>query len=150
MHDVGVQYLRDVVLPCFPDIGEGNPIAIVCDGHSSHLTLPLIEFCRAHHIHVLLPVPHTTHLTQGEDVSNFSQFKPEFRRQKAELLATKFARGTFGFGPKDLMALVTPARNVAFGKEVNKLGWARTGLHPFTRCVYHKRVAEGAASAQTL
>ena len=105
VHDVGVQYLRDVVLPCFPDIGEGNPITIVCDGHRSHLTLTIIEFCRAHHIHVLLRVPHTTHLTQGEDVSNFSQFKPEFRRQKAELLATKFARGTFGFGPDDLMAV---------------------------------------------
>ena len=56
VHDVGVQYLRDVMLPCFPDISESNPIAIVCDGHGSHLTLPLIEFCRAHHIHVLLRV----------------------------------------------------------------------------------------------
>ena len=92
VHDVGVQYLRDVVLPCFPDIAADNPIAIVCDGHGSHLTLPLIEFCRAnhiHHIHVILCVPHTTHLTQGEDVTNFARFKPEFRRQKSELLGTK-------------------------------------------------------------
>ena len=48
------------------------------------------------------------------------------------------------------MALVTPAWNLAFSKEVNKVGWARTGLHPFTWCVYHKLLAEEAASAQTL
>jgi len=150
VNDVGVQYLRDVVLPCFPDVAEDNPLAIVCDGHGSHLTLPLIEFCRAHHIHVLLRVPHTTHLTQGEDVSNFARFKPEFRRQKAELLVQKFARGAFGFGPEDLMALITPAWNVAFSKDVNKVGWERTGLHPFTRCVYHRLRAQEAAATQTL
>jgi len=138
------------VLPCFPDVGEDNPVAIVCDGHGSHLTLPLIEFCRAHHIHVLLRVPHTTHLTQGEDVSNFARFKPEFRRQKSAMLVKKFARGIFGFGPEDLMELVTPAWNVAFSREVNKIGWERTGLHPFTRCVYHKLLAQEAAATQAL
>ena len=95
MHDVGVQYLRDVVLQCSPDILVRNPIAV--DGHGSHLLLPLIEFCRAQHIHVRLRVPRTTHLTQGDDVSNILRFKPEFRQHKAELLVTKFARGMFGF-----------------------------------------------------
>lgn len=30
-----------------------QPIAILCDGHDGHLTLPLIEFCGTHHIYVL-------------------------------------------------------------------------------------------------
>jgi len=150
LDDVGVAYLRDVILPCFGDVSAENPLAIVCDGHGSHLTLPLIEFCRAHHIHVILPVPQTTHLTQGEDVSNFARFKPELRRQKTELLVQKFARGTFGFGPEDFMAVVTPAWNLAFSREVNNIGWSRTGLNPFNRCVFHKLKEHEAASERAL
>lgn len=43
MHDVGVLYLHEVVLPCFPDIAADNPIVIVHYGHFSHRTLPLLS-----------------------------------------------------------------------------------------------------------
>jgi len=70
-------------------------------------------------------------------MSNFAWFKAEFRRQKSELLVKKFACGVFGLGPEDLMELITPEWNVAFSKKVNKVGWERTGSHPFTWGVTH-------------
>jgi hypothetical protein len=70
--DVGVQYIRDVVLPAFPDTCEEFPLVGICDGHGSHLTLALLDFCRDNHVRIVLRVPHCSHLIQGEDVRNFS------------------------------------------------------------------------------
>eukprot|EP00965_Chrysotila_dentata_P237189 6201739-Pleurochrysis_carterae.AAC.3 len=44
-------------------------------GHGSHLTRDLIEFCCADHTPIILRVPHTSHLMQGEHLANFKHFK---------------------------------------------------------------------------
>eukprot|EP00965_Chrysotila_dentata_P120645 3989674-Pleurochrysis_carterae.AAC.2 len=64
--DMGVQYVRDVVLPCFPQLTPEKPLVIICDGHGSHLMLALVDFCRANNITTILLVPHMSHLTQGK------------------------------------------------------------------------------------
>lgn len=43
-----------------------------------------MEYCRGSHTHIVVRVPHTTHLIQGEDVCNFKIFKPELASQRPE------------------------------------------------------------------
>lgn len=135
---VGVQYLSHVIVPLFPDLSEDNPVVLICDGHGSHLTLDLLEYCRAHHVHVVLRVPHTTHLTQGEDVRNFKIFKPAVRTQKNEALQENISRGVFRLLNKDFMRVVEPAWRKAFSTENNLKGWRETGISPFNQCVLHQ------------
>eukprot|EP00965_Chrysotila_dentata_P052188 1731513-Pleurochrysis_carterae.AAC.1 len=84
--DMGVQYIRDLVLPCFPHLTPEKPLVIICYGHGSHLTLALVDFCRANNITIVLRVPHTWPLTQGEDRQNFKILKALVRRNRHECL----------------------------------------------------------------
>ena len=147
--DVAVQYMRDVIVPAFAP-SEADPIVIICDGHGSHLTLQLLEYCRAHHVHILLRVPHTSHRTQGEDVSAFAKFKPELRRQRIRVLTSNVERhGFYGLKSTDFMKCVAPAWNYAFQTVSNMKGWAVTGIYPFTRQVYYE-LKESEACATTV
>ena len=99
-------------------------------------------------MHILLRVPHTSHRTQGEDVSSFARFKPELRRQKTKMLTRNVQQhGFYGLRSTDFMKVVTPAWNHAFSKVHNLSGWADTGISPFTRKVYFDlRESEACAS----
>jgi len=133
--DYGVMYLRDVVAPCFPNRSEEEKVVVICDGHGSHLTLGLIEWCRENHFSVLLRVPHTSHLTQGEDVVMFRSFKRMLRLEKANKLTQNVANGVMKLRSQDLMACVTPAWEASFACENILKAFKATGIIPFTRCV---------------
>ena len=147
--EIGVHYVRDVLLPALTPT-EADPIVIICDGHGSHLTLPLLEFCREHFVHILLRVPHTSHRTQGEDVSAFTLFKPELRRQKTRVLCENVERhGFYGIRSTDFMRVVAPAWNFGFRREANLKGWSATGIYPFSRMVFYElKEAEACASTR--
>lgn len=52
-----------------------NPILLIVDSHSSHLSLEAILFCRERGIHMLTLPPHTSHKTQPLDLTVFQPFK---------------------------------------------------------------------------
>lgn len=135
---IGVQYLSNIIAPLFPDLTADKPIVLICDGHGSHLTLELLEYCRAHHIVIVLRVPHTTHLTQGEDVRNFRKFKSLLRKSKHHQLGMNFARGIYNLRNSDFMRVIEQPWLCAFSKEENLKGWSECGLSPFNRRVYHE------------
>ncbi|KAK3239236.1 hypothetical protein CYMTET_50820 [Cymbomonas tetramitiformis] len=88
--DLGVHYMRTNVAVMFPDLSPEKPVVVVCDGHGSHLTLELLDYCREVGIVVVLRPPHTSsNISQGEDVRNFALFKPAFRVAKALRLMDK-------------------------------------------------------------
>jgi len=51
-----------------PKTRSGRDRLLIIDGHSSHLTVELIEFCFDHSIHILCFPRHSTHLLQLLDV----------------------------------------------------------------------------------
>ena len=55
---------------------------VVCDGHGSHTTLELIDFCIEHHLILVMRPSHCTHVLQGEDVVNFKNIKADFMKEK--------------------------------------------------------------------
>ncbi len=121
-----------------------HPLVLICDGHGSHISLPALDLCREHGIHVVLRPPHTSHILQLEDVANFREFKPLLRVQVASQLTRKALAQvresdempSAVLGNEDLMACVREPWMTAFRKAKCVTGWAMTGLYPFTRRVY--------------
>ena len=80
--DLGIRYTRGCIEPCLPDLSPEHPAVLIMDGHGSHFTLDLLEYCRGIGLHVVLRPPHTTHVLQGEDVAHFGVFKPLYQQRK--------------------------------------------------------------------
>eukprot|EP00961_Rhodomonas_salina_P250951 3392494-Rhodomonas_salina.1 len=49
------------LLTCSPE----DPVVLIVDGHGSHFTVEVLEFCIEHGIHIVLRPPHTSHRSQG-------------------------------------------------------------------------------------
>lgn len=58
-----------------------SPILMVLDGHSSHKTLDVINFCRDNHIYLISTPPHTTHKLQPLDRSFMKPFKNAYNER---------------------------------------------------------------------
>ncbi|KAJ8935021.1 hypothetical protein NQ314_013046 [Rhamnusium bicolor] len=56
-----------------------RPILLFIDGHKSHMTLPLSEFCERNGIILYALPPNTTHILQPADVSVFKPLKSEWK-----------------------------------------------------------------------
>lgn len=56
-----------------------RPVILFIDGHRSHMTLPLSQFCEENSIILYALPPNTTHMLQPADVSVFRPLKQEWR-----------------------------------------------------------------------
>lgn len=54
-------------------------IIVYMDGHSSHATLSLSDFCLEHEIELISLYPNSTHITQPMDVSLFHSLKSSWK-----------------------------------------------------------------------
>ncbi len=67
-----------------------NPVVVICDGHGSHISLPVLDFCCENSIHLVLRLQHTLHVTQVEDIANLGTCKELLRIIKnSEMLTDK-------------------------------------------------------------
>ena len=57
------------------NIPPTRPVLLIEDGHSSHISMEVIELARCNNIHVLCLPSHTTHLLQPLDVGVFKSLK---------------------------------------------------------------------------
>lgn len=57
---------------------EENRVLVIIDNHSSHISLPVINFCRENFIAILSFPPHTSHKLQPLDRSAFGPFKTKY------------------------------------------------------------------------
>ena len=61
-----------------------NPILCLLDGHKSHLTMQLSEFCSANGIILYSLLPNSTHIIQRADVNVFKPLKSNWRKTVLE------------------------------------------------------------------
>nr|CAI5853559.1 unnamed protein product [Callosobruchus analis] len=61
-----------------------RPILLFIDGHKSHMTMNLSEFCDTHGIILYCLPPNTTHILQPADVSVFKPLKTEWKKTVRE------------------------------------------------------------------
>lgn len=54
---------------------EQNPVVVIMDNHSSHINIPVIQYCKENFISVSSYPPHTSHKLQPLDRTVFGPFK---------------------------------------------------------------------------
>ena len=80
-----------------------RPVILFVDGHSSHLTLELIDLARSNGIILFCLPPHTTHALQPLDVAVFKSLKDSFFKT---LRAFCFTKKNFVVSKRDFAAVV--------------------------------------------
>ena len=56
------------------------PVVLYVDGHSCHMTLPLMKFCKENLIQLVVLYPNATHIIQPLDVAVFRPLKESYRK----------------------------------------------------------------------
>lgn len=62
------------------NIPPTRPVLLITDGHASHVSIEVIELCRANGIHLLCLPAHNTHILQALDVGVLKSFKSYFSK----------------------------------------------------------------------
>lgn len=103
------------------------PILLFVDGHKSHITLPLCEFCVDKNIELVPLFPNATHILQPLDVTLFHSLKEAYRKQ---LLEWRIRNNVLHFQNKMFPTVLKLAvESIDFARIVKK-GFETTGLHP--------------------
>ncbi|KAJ8955183.1 hypothetical protein NQ318_009079 [Aromia moschata] len=71
-----LQHFNEYVRP-----SNDNPVLLLLDNHSSHISLPAITFCRSNGIHLLSIPPHSSHKLQPLDVGFFGPLKNSYAQE---------------------------------------------------------------------
>lgn len=74
------EYIANIFHPWLLKNNIKLPVILFVDGHSSHGTLHLSEFCQKNQIVLIALYPNSTHLTQPMDVSCFRPLKVGWRK----------------------------------------------------------------------
>lgn len=110
-----------------------SPILMVLDGHSSHKTLDVINFCRDNHIYLISTPPHTTHKLQPLDRSFMKPFKNAYNeRCGIWMRANAGARIT----EYDIAGIVAEAFKKVARYEIAEAGFRSAGIHPFDKNIF--------------
>ncbi|XP_018369512.1 PREDICTED: tigger transposable element-derived protein 1-like [Trachymyrmex cornetzi] len=73
------EYICNIFEPWLTTQNIKKPVILYVDGRSSHMTLPLAEFCSSHEIELIALFPNATHLIQPLDVALFRTLKSKWR-----------------------------------------------------------------------
>lgn len=125
----GFQWLSTCFEPSTRPNSNQHRLLIV-DGHSSHLSVEIVEFCLNHDIDLLCLPSHSTHLLQPLDVGLFSPLK-EYYCNLLDLWTRTHPYQAFNKG--DFFPLLMQARRQAFTEKNIKSAFATTGIHPYRR-----------------
>ncbi|CAD6211370.1 GSCOCG00010982001-RA-CDS, partial [Cotesia congregata] len=143
--DVFYDYCTKSLNPWLTEKNIKRPVLVLVDGHKSHLTLKLSEFCAENQI-ILYPLPpNTTHMMQPADVSVFKPLNPEWQKtvrdwqMQPENLNSHLSKNKLC----PLLKKLLDSTNLS---DTIKNGFKRTGLYPFdpdaidyTKCVQNNR-----------
>lgn len=129
--DFFLQWLRHFMKFARPS--NESPVLILLDGHCSHKSLDVINFCRAHYIHLISSPPHTTHKLQPLDRTFMKPFKNAYHeRCDLWLRANAGARIT----DYDIAGLVGEAFTKVARLDIAVSGFKCTGIYPFNKSIF--------------
>ena len=69
-------------------IPPARPVLLLEDGHSSHITIDVIEKARANDVHLLCLPAHTSHILQPLDIGVFKSFKTHYNKACRRYMAS--------------------------------------------------------------
>jgi hypothetical protein len=75
------EYITNIFYPWLVSENVEFPVILYLDGHKSHVTLPLTDFCRQKQIVVISLLPNSTHILQPLDVGLFKSLKSKWKHE---------------------------------------------------------------------
>ena len=105
-----------------------RPVLLFVDGHTSHMTLDVIDVARSNGVILFCLPPHTTHALQPLDVAVFKSLKDNFFKATR---AVSFCKTNFIVTKREFAAMVKGPFEKAFSMVNIKAGFAKTGIFPF-------------------
>ncbi|XP_046395793.1 uncharacterized protein LOC124163054 [Ischnura elegans] len=78
------EFVADIFYPWLKKENIPLPVALFADGHSSHLSLQVSQFCEKNGIILIALYPNATHLLQPMDVSVFRTLKEHWKKKVHE------------------------------------------------------------------
>ena len=109
-------------------IPPSRPVLLVQDGHSSHVSIELIEMARENNVCLLCLPAHTSHILQPLDVGVFKSFKSSFNKACGNYMKQNPGRVI----TTDVLAsMVGQAYPTAFTPVNIFSGFKKTGIYPF-------------------
>jgi hypothetical protein len=129
--DFFLQWLKLFVIHSHPT--KENPVLLLLDGHCSHKTLAVINFCRDNNVHLISSPPHTTHKLQPLDRTFMKPFKDAYnQRCDMWMRANAGSRIT----DYDIAGLVNEAFTKVARLDIAISGFKCTGISPFDRHIF--------------
>ncbi|XP_045457552.1 tigger transposable element-derived protein 6-like [Melitaea cinxia] len=130
-NDFFLQWLQLFVKHSHPT--KESQVLLLLDGHSSHKTLAVINFCRDNNIHLISTPPHTTHKLQPLDRTFMKPFKDAYnQRCDMWMRANAGSRIT----DYDIAGLVSEAFTKVARLDIAASGFKCTGIFPFDRHLF--------------
>lgn len=110
-----------------------NPILLILDNHSSHISLEIYEYCKKNSIVMVSLPPHTSHKLQPLDVTFFGPLKSAFSRHAQLLMRSKInsASDQYKLSQYDLAEIFNSAYKQVANIEKGVSGFEATGIIPF-------------------
>lgn len=97
--EIFFNYISNVFVPWAKSKEIPFPSVVFIDGHASHLTLPLCEFCNKNGIILIALLPNATHIYQPMDIGVIFPLKQIWKRRRhaweSENHAVGFSRNFF-------------------------------------------------------
>ena len=124
---LALDWLKKDFDPQMKDKAAGKTRVLIMDGHSSHYTADLLEYCIANGIEVLGYPHHCTHALQGLDVVCFARMKDIWKEEINNFEGLHLR----GVDKEDFCEVFGKAYLHAFTPETIKAAFAATGIHPF-------------------
>jgi hypothetical protein len=97
------------------------------DGHGSHLTVELVEFCEQRNIILFSLPPHSSHFLQPLNIVLFQPFK-HYHRQAVEMA---MRTGCTNFNIIEFLHALHGIRMATFKQSSILSGWEKAGLIPY-------------------
>jgi len=123
------EYVANVFYPWCLKKEVKFPIILYVDGHVSHLTMALSDFCIAHDIELIALYPNATHLLQPMDVSLFRPLKAAWRNTVSEW---RMQNSGLAMKKHNFALLLKKALDSIDTVNILKNGFRACGLCPFS------------------
>ncbi|XP_052257808.1 uncharacterized protein LOC127862643 [Dreissena polymorpha] len=125
-------YLKEHVLQYLPLRSQNEPVLILYDGHSSHISLDLIQWAKQEDIILFVLTPHCSHLLQPLDVSCFGPFEVAWN---AALHSNLRASGGRTLSRYDVASLACKVYSSTLTATNIQAAFRKSGVYPFNKNV---------------
>lgn len=127
--DIFYKYVSQTFYPWLQKNGISSPVVFFVDGHVSHRSLKLSEFCLQNRIILVSFLPNTTHICQPMDVAVYG---PTKRKWSSNLKEFRNANVELSRLPKETFCnLLNQTVNEVCVPDLLKNAFEKTGLYPF-------------------